>query len=218
VSAVLNRDDYFATWSKLHGGYDPRRSRLTGGWLSLVYVIARPVATRRVPPDVLTVVGMLAAVSVAALAGIGGRWVSLAAFAAVLTGLLDGLDGAVAVLTGRATRWGYVIDSVADRVADALFMLALWLAGASAWVCVAAGAVTGLLEYTRARATAAGMTEIGVVTVWERPTRVIVTALFLLGVAVYDDGGWAQWGARASLTLGLVGLVQLLIVVRRRLR
>ena len=107
---------------------------------------------------------------------------------------------------------------VADRVADALFLLALWLAGATAWVCVSAGALTGLLEYARARATAAGMTEIGVVTVWERPTRVIVTALFLLGVGLYDDARWARWGAQASLTLGLIGLAQLLVVVRRRLR
>jgi CDP-diacylglycerol--glycerol-3-phosphate 3-phosphatidyltransferase len=77
----------------------------------------------------------------------------------------------------------------------------------------------GLQEYARARAGNAGMTEIGVVTLWERPTRVIVTALFLLGAGIYLDAaaGWATAGAAAWATLGAVGLSQLLVVVRRRL-
>jgi CDP-diacylglycerol--glycerol-3-phosphate 3-phosphatidyltransferase len=77
----------------------------------------------------------------------------------------------------------------------------------------------GLQEYTRSRAGNAGMGEIGVVTVSERPTRVIMTALFLLGAGLYVGAaaGWALAGAAAWATVGLVGLVQLLVVVRRRL-
>jgi hypothetical protein len=87
-------------------------------------------------------------------------------------------------------------------------------------VCVAAGAAMGLAEYVRARAGVAGMAEIGVVTVFERPTRVIVTATFLLGAAVYSTHavGWVSAGAWAWLGLAVIGLVQLVLVVRRRLR
>ena len=86
-------------------------------------------------------------------------------------------------------------------------------------VAVIAGALMGLQEYARSRAGNAGMGEVGVVTVWERPTRVIVTAAFLLGAGIYASaaGAWATWGAWAWLGLGVVGLVQLLVVVRRRL-
>jgi hypothetical protein len=67
------------------------------------------------------------------------------------------------------------------------------------------------------RAGAAGLSEVGVVTVWERPTRVIVTAAFLLCAGLFLDELWATLGAAAWVGLGVVGLAQLLIVVRRRL-
>jgi CDP-diacylglycerol--glycerol-3-phosphate 3-phosphatidyltransferase len=134
--------------------------------------------------------------------------------------VVDNLDGAVAVMTGRATRWGYVLDSVCDRVADVLFLLAFWLAGAPAWVCLAAGTLTLLQEYARARAGAGGMVEVGVVSVWERPSRVLVTGMFLLAAGLVAP--WreplVELGAALALALAAVGLVQVLVVVRRRLR
>lgn len=213
------RADYFARWSALHGGYDPSSSRLSGPWLSLTYLLARPLARRRVPPDLVTLAGVIGSLAAVALAAPGGRFLLLAAVVVVLSGLLDNLDGAVALLQDRATRWGYVLDSLVDRVSDLLYLVALWLAGAPGPVCAAAGALTVLQEYARARAGAAGMTEVGVVTVWERPTRVIVTALFLLGGGIHVGAaaGWAGAGALAWLTLAVVGLLQLLVVVRRRL-
>ena len=81
------------------------------------------------------------------------------------------------------------------------------------------GTLMGLHEYTRARAAAAGMSEIGVVTVGERPTRVIVTAVFLACAGIYGAGDpmWATLAAAGWVGLGVVGLGQLLVVVRRRL-
>jgi CDP-diacylglycerol--glycerol-3-phosphate 3-phosphatidyltransferase len=63
------------------------------------------------------------------------------------------------------------------------------------------------------------MSEIGVVTIAERPTRVIVTAMFLLGCGVYPSAAttWAAAGAAALTTLGAVGTVQLSLVTYRRL-
>jgi phosphatidylglycerophosphate synthase len=215
------RAEYLARWSALHGGYDPSRSRVVGWWLALSHAGARPFVALGVPPSVVTVGGLLVAGGAAALAFAGGGWLWLAAVLVLLSGLLDGLDGAVAVLSGRTSAGGYVLDSVVDRCSDLLYVVALWGAGAPGPVSAGAGALALLHEYLRARATAAGMTDVGVVTVWERPTRVVVTAVALLGAAAASAPGgsetWAAVGAWAWVVLGVAGLGQLAVVVRRRL-
>ncbi len=219
MSRVLDREAYFDRWADLHGGYDPRGSTLTRLWLTLAYTLARPLALLRVPPDVVTLLGALVSGLAVYMAWLGGRWVALAAVAVALSGVVDNLDGAVAVMTGRTTRWGFVLDSVVDRVSDVMYLAALWVVGAPGGLVVLGGTLMGLQEYTRARAGNAGMSEIGVVTVSERPTRVIMTAMFLLGAGIYVAAAstWALVGAVAWCVASAVGLGQLLVVVRRRL-
>lgn len=213
----MDRDGYFDGWQQLHGGYDPRGNVLVRGWLSGAYVVARPCAAAGASPDLVTLLGLVVGATAVPAAAAGGPWLLLAAAVVVLSGLLDNVDGAVAVLTGRATAWGQVLDAVADRVGDMLFLAALYVAGAPWTACVAGGSLMLLQEYLRARATAAGMTEVGVVTVWERPTRVVVTAAFLASAAALGNP-WPALGAWAWVGLGCVGLGQLAVVVRGRLR
>ncbi|MFL6128294.1 MAG: CDP-alcohol phosphatidyltransferase family protein [Mycobacteriales bacterium] len=212
--------DYLRLWAALHGGYQPRPGSLAGRWLSLAYAAARPLAARGASPGALTAWGVLASAAVAAIAGAGGRWPLAAVLVVVIAGLLDNLDGAVAILAGKTSRWGFVLDSLADRVSDAAYLVALWVLGAPGALCVLGGAFMALQEYARARAGNAGMGEIGVVTVWERPTRVILTAGLLLACGLLPESAdlIVTLGAVAWITLGAVGLSQLLVVVRRRLR
>lgn len=216
---VPTREEYLDRWATLHGGYDPRGSRLVGPWLTFVYAVARPFARLGVPPDVVTLLGLAVSGLVVWLCSMGDRWVIAAAFVVGASGVLDSLDGAVAVLTDRVTRWGAVLDSVVDRASDVLYLVALWVVGAPAAVCVAAGVVLFTQEYARARAMAIGLDDVGIVTVGERPTRVVVVAMFLLAAGIYAASAswWATLGAWVSLVVGVVALVQLLIVVRRRL-
>jgi CDP-diacylglycerol--glycerol-3-phosphate 3-phosphatidyltransferase len=210
---------YLARWTPLHGDYAPAPASLAGRWLSLAYLLARPLAARGVSPDVLTGWGVLVSAAVAVLAAPGGRWPLVAVAVVVLAGLLDNLDGAVAILSGRTTRWGFVLDSLADRLSDAAYLVALWLLGAPGVVCVAGGSLMMLQEYARARAGNAGMGELGVVTVWERPTRVILTAFLLLACGLLPAHAdlLATFGAGAWIALGAAGLTQLLLVIHRRL-
>lgn len=211
---MLDREAYFRRWADLHGGYDPAAFALARTWLTTVYAAARPC--RAVPPLAVTAAGLAAAVAVPLLAAPDRTGLlALAAVAAILSGFLDSLDGAVAIVSGRDTRWGYVLDSVADRLADSAYVVALWLLGAPGWLCVAAGALTALQEYVRARAGAAGVHAIGVVTVFERPTRVILVAALLVAVAVLPAQGVATAGAVTWALLGTVGTGQVLIAVRR---
>jgi phosphatidylglycerophosphate synthase len=219
VEQVPDLAGYLKRWAPLHGDYEPAPASLAGRWLTVAYVLARPLAARGVSPDALTAWGVLASAAVAVLAAPGGRWPLAAVAVVVLAGLLDNLDGAVAILTGRTTRWGFVLDSLADRLSDAAYLLPLWFLGAPGPACVAGGSLMVLQEYTRARAGNAGMGEIAVVTVWERPTRVILTAFLLLacGLLPTHAVALATLGAATWIALGTVGLAQILTAVHRRL-
>jgi phosphatidylglycerophosphate synthase len=212
------RQEYLLEWSALHGGAGT--GGLVGRWLGLAHALAGPLIRLGAGPDAVTLLGLLLALGALGPAAAGGHWPVLAASVVAASGLLDNLDGAVAVMTGRASRHGFVLDSVCDRIAEAGYCAALWLAGAPAGLAVTGAALAWLHEYTRARAAVAGMPEIGVVTVAERPTRVIVTVMFLLGCGLFPGvhQGWALAGTAAWTALGAVGVVQLAVVVGRRLR
>jgi phosphatidylglycerophosphate synthase len=201
----------------LHGGAST--TGLVGWWLGIVHAVARPLVRAGVGPWAVTAAGVVLAGAACWPASAVSRWPLLAALLVAASGLLDNLDGAVAVLSGRTSRWGFVLDSTCDRLADAAYCLALLLAGATAWLAAAGAALAWLHEYVRARAAVAGMPEIGVVTVSERPTRVIVTSMFLLGAGVYPGTAqlWAGAGAASWTVLGAAGLVHLLLVVHQRL-
>ncbi|MCG8922995.1 CDP-alcohol phosphatidyltransferase family protein [Lentzea sp. CC55] len=209
-----------AGWSRLHGE-DVSGSRLVVGWLRLVHSLARPLD--RVHPDVLSAAGVVVAAGAVAVAGAGGRWALLALVLVVAAGLLDGLDGAVALRTGRVRPLGAVVDAVADRLADLSLVLVLLVLGAEAWWCAAIGASVLLHEYARAKAQAVGMASAGVITVAERPTRVIVVAIACAGTGLAPGGtpvtGWS-WAAVSALVwagCAVAGFGQLAAGIRREL-
>jgi CDP-diacylglycerol--glycerol-3-phosphate 3-phosphatidyltransferase len=210
---------YLARWSPLHGDYDPRRNAFLLGWLRLSYALARPLARRGVLPDVLTLWGLWLAFAVYVPARAGGRWALAAGLVLVASGLADTLDGCVAVLTERTTRWGYVLDSVVDRACDVVYLFAVVAVGGRADLALAAGLAFWFLEYLRARAGNAGMARVEVVTVGERATRVICCALGLVVAGLLP----ARAALAADLALGVLallsaaGVAQLLVAVRRTL-
>ncbi|TPG34934.1 CDP-alcohol phosphatidyltransferase family protein [Mycolicibacterium hodleri] len=206
-----------AGWSSLHDGVRP--SPVVRGWLKMMRILASgPIL--RIPPDLLSAAGVLMlAGSWVAVAELG--WPALVVPLVLAAGVLDGLDGAVALRTGKARPLGAVIDSVADRLGDLLLGGVLWALGAPlAWV-LASLALVLLLEYVRARAQSVGMPGVGAVTVAERPTRLIVVAVAAGGAAAFPSGvpllgwGWAITLAITWTVVGVVGMGQLLRGVRR---
>lgn len=220
TAPVPDLDTYLDRWSAVHEGYDPRPTRLLRGWLTVMHAAARPLASAGVLPDVLTAWNVVLAVVVVALAGAGSVAAVAAGLLVVAAGVGDGLDGAVAVLNDRATAWGYVLDSMADRVTDVLFLLATWVVGAPTWLVVATGVAVFLLEYLRARAGNAGADPAVAITVGERPSRVICCAIAIGSAGVVPARGaqLAGWSVAILLVLSLVGSAQLAIAVRRVLR
>jgi phosphatidylglycerophosphate synthase len=220
---VLSREEYLAAWSRWHGGTDPAASRLVRGWLSTAYALARPVAG--LPPVVATAAGLLVAAAAVPAAAAGGWWLVAAGLLVGLSGLLDSLDGALAIATGRASRRGYVLDSAVDRLTEVGYAAALWLAGAPGLLAVAFGALCWLPDYLRARAGQAGVAETGSISVWERPTRVAFAGFTLGGAGILAGvlgrgavvGVVVTTGAAVGTALGAVGVAQLGLALRRAL-
>jgi CDP-diacylglycerol--glycerol-3-phosphate 3-phosphatidyltransferase len=138
-----------------------------------------------------------------------------------LSGLLDSLDGALAIAGGRASRRGFVLDSAVDRLTEVAYAAAFWVAGAPGWLAAAFGALCWLPDYLRARAGQAGVRETGAISVWERPTRVAMAGFSLGGAGVVASLGRTDelvtTGAAVGCLLGVVGTAQLGVQLRRAL-
>src|SRR5205085_2935423 len=137
-----------------------------------------------VSPLVATAAGLLVAVAAVGPAVAGGAWLIATGLLIGCSGLLDSLDGALAIAGGRASRRGFVLDSAVDRLAEVAYALAFWAAGAPGWLAAAFGALCWLPDYLRARAGQAGVSETGAISVWERPTRVAMAGFSLGGAGV----------------------------------
>lgn len=194
----MDADEHVRGWAELHGTEEP--GGFVGGWLKAAAAVARPLARAGISPNLVTVAALVAAVLAVPLAAVDG-WIGPAAacLAVTVSGLLDSLDGAVAVQAGRTTRVGFLLDSVLDRVADVAYPVALAVvAGGGATVtrlAVAAVAACWWLEYVRARGSLAGVGHDHgrqLVTPGERPTRIILTAV---GLGLPFLATAALWGS-----------------------
>ena len=203
ASGLASSAEFRRRWSATHGGLEPAQGSVVDRWLRIAETLARPLAARGVTPDTVTAAG----VGVAALAaGVAGRRPGLAGAGVIASAVLDGLDGTVAVLTGTAGRRGFLLDSLADRASDGLLLVALRRLGAHEPVVAAAATATVALEYGRARAAAAGFEGIGLVTVGERPTRMIIAASGLITAAVFRSRAGLAADLAAAAVAGLAGV------------
>jgi CDP-diacylglycerol---glycerol-3-phosphate 3-phosphatidyltransferase len=144
--------------------------------------IGRTLHRAGISADLLTFLGLLAAVGTAFLIANGRLW--LAVLGVVLTGLPDILDGSVARHSGTASARGAFFDSVCDRVADAVLLggVGWYLAdnGNAPVLVLAVLALSMLISYERAKADALGLSAHG--GVMERFERLV-----LLGVGLALD-------------------------------
>jgi phosphatidylglycerophosphate synthase len=217
---VDDLEGYLDRWSRAHGGYDVRSSRPTMMWLRLVHRLAAPLARRGLAPSWVTLTGGVLAVAVSVVAGLGDRWPLLAAVLVVVVALLDGVDGAVAEITDSASAWGRVLDQLVDRIGDLSMVAGLWLLGAPGPLCASAAVLTIFDESIRGSAAAEGMSEVGLVTIAERPTRLLIGGLSfaVAGIVPTVAGYVAAVGAALWVVLAVAATVQLVVNVRRRLR
>jgi archaetidylinositol phosphate synthase len=189
--------------------------------------VARVVAKSRVPPNALTLLGPVVATVAAWM--YFQQQLALALLLLLVSGFVDALDGAVARATGKTSQFGGVLDSICDRYSDAIVLFGIILGG---WVSTCWGiiAIVGslLVSYVRARAEAAGVTQLGI-GIAERPERLIIIMvvtllqyLTILGILFappifYGIDNWIAYGVILVAILAHITVIQRTIAAYRAL-
>jgi len=173
---MLSKDEFKAKWSSLHS--DAETTGIVGAWLHISYRFGLICTLLRISPNVLTLLGLLGAVATAFTAQ--SAWAILFL---VFSLFCDGIDGSVAIFQHRESKFGATLDSVVDRISEALWFYALYAIGVPAWIPITLWSVAAFQEYARAKLFSLGVSDIGVVTPAERPVR----ASFLFIVLILNQ-------------------------------
>jgi phosphatidylglycerophosphate synthase len=180
----ISEREFKERWSELHGGADTEG--VVGGWLSFSYQAARVCVALRITPNFITFLGLGTAIAMGL-----SEYAAIALLLLVISLFFDGIDGSVAILRGTESKWGELLDSLADRISEAFWLYMGWRLGIPAWVVIAMWTIASTQEYARARLASLGHREIGVVTPTERPVRAIFMA-FALIFYIFDIPGTVQ--------------------------
>jgi CDP-diacylglycerol--glycerol-3-phosphate 3-phosphatidyltransferase len=153
------------------------------GAMTIINAMVRGIASAGIHPNILTTVGVMINVGCGVLFGFGHFF--WAGIVLIVANLFDMLDGNVARLTGRVTRFGAFLDSSLDRVSDMVCFIGIIIfysrnTPEHSVLNVFLGGV-GLLgsvmvSYTTARSEALGIkSNVGFL---QRPERIV---LFIIG-------------------------------------
>lgn len=138
-------------------------------------------------PNSVTLLGFFISVAAASLVGADYLWVGGVVFLA--GGVLDLMDGALARFTGTVSKFGALLDSVMDRLGEAVLFLGMAVYGLRAGltdgrtlflivVLILALVSSQMVSYLRARGEGLGVfTRTGLMT---RPERVVLLSLGLI--------------------------------------
>jgi CDP-diacylglycerol--glycerol-3-phosphate 3-phosphatidyltransferase len=165
----------------------------------IVEPVGRALLRVGVSPNAVTVAGTVGVLAGAIGFGARGRFIP-AVVVVTLCAFTDLIDGSMARARGGPSRFGALLDSTMDRVADgAIFgAVAYWFAvsgdrpsAVAALICLIAGQI---VSYVKARAEGLGMAcNVGIA---ERAERLI-----LVGVGGLATGFGLGWGLPAALWL-----------------
>lgn len=173
----MNKADFLARWSALHGNAEIKG--VVKAWLGISYGSARFMSALRITPNLLTLFGVIFAIAMAV------NPLSLWTIPLLVLSLYsDGIDGSVAIYQNRESQFGAILDSVADRISEALWFYVAYRIGAPAWLVLFTYVVATTQEYARARLGGLGVSDVGVVTPAERPVRASFVFIALVAYAI----------------------------------
>ena len=204
---MMVREEFFDRWSEVHGGAEIKG--IVRWWLSISFRVASLLRRLKVTANTMTVFGVIIALLlIVALRDEGSEQAApllIAALLLVISLAADGVDGSLALLTGHVSRRGAALDAIADRLAESFWAFAFIQIGADYRVVVMAWLMAQTQEYIRARLGGLGVSEIGVVTVSERPVRASFLAVALVIALIY-----AASDAREILAVTLTSAVTII--------
>lgn len=209
-------DLYLTQWSTLHGNALP--TFVIRAWLRLAFWTSTPFL--RMTPNAISLCG--AVISFGAIF-LTPQHNVVAGCVIFIVGLIDSIDGVVATRTNRISVRGAFVDALVDRWVDVAIGLILVRIGAPILLVFTGLVLTLVLEYMRARAQGLGVDEVGVISVAEKPTRIMIGTLVLIfdGASMpiaFHDADWASLGATAWVVLAAIGAIQVFAAMRSRLK
>lgn len=197
------------------------------GAMSIINAMVRGLASAGIPPNVLTLIGVTINLGCGVLFGFGEFF--WAGIVLIFANLFDMLDGGVARLSGRVTKYGSFLDSTLDRLSDmGSFMgimifyarlteyhstLNVFLAGVGMIASV-------LVSYTTARSEGLGVkANVGFL---QRPERVVLFIIGALSTWNWESDHFLANRMPQVLWVLAIGsmwtLVQRMVYIRRELR
>jgi CDP-diacylglycerol--glycerol-3-phosphate 3-phosphatidyltransferase len=165
--------------------------------------IARALSAVGISPNMLTLGGLMVAGGAAYLVSEG--FLLVGGIVLLASGPFDMLDGAVARVRGQVSRFGAVLDSTADRVAEAglLTGLAIYFYREAdlTGVALAFGALAGSMTVSYLRARGEGLGVIAKSGLMTRPERVVTLGVGLMVAQWWDPFATIVVGVIAGLTI-----------------
>ena len=195
--------------------------------MRIIDAMVRGLAAAGIPPNVLTLIGVIINLGCGVLFGFGEFF--WAGIVLIVANLFDMLDGNVARLTGRVTKYGGFLDSTLDRLSDMGAFLGIMIFYAritqhhstlNVFLAGVGMIASVLVSYTTARSEALGVkANVGFL---QRPERVVLLIIGALSTWNWNsDNFFANRMAQVLWVLAVGSmwtLVQRMIYIRRELR
>ena len=194
--------------------------------MRIIDAMVRALASAGIPPNVLTSIGVTVNLACGVLFGFGEFF--WAGIVLIIANLFDMLDGNVARLSGRVTRYGGFLDSTLDRLSDmgAFLGIIVFYSRDTAQHSVLNVLLAGvgmiasvLVSYTTARSEGLGVkANVGFL---QRPERVVLLIIGALSTWDWNSTGFFANRMPQVLWVLAIGsmwtLIQRMIYIRREL-
>ena len=169
-------------------------------------VFIDPIAKRiNINPNILTIIGLLVSVLSAYMFArsdllLGGVFI-------LLSGFVDVIDGAVARNHHTTTPFGGILDSTADRFADAFILIGIIYGGAVNWfIGILALHASLSVSYVRARVEAEGIS--GSVGIAERAERLVILVIGAFLSVIFASNYFLMLAVILIMILGYFTVLQ----------
>lgn len=113
----------------------------------LLNILAKPFL--KVHPNILSLIGMISPITFFFFVYYGHHYLGLLA---LLAGAFDAIDGTVSRLSGKESKFGFLLDSSLDRIADGIFIATMGWANIVNWWQVAPTMIASfMVSFIRSR-------------------------------------------------------------------
>ena len=188
-------------------------------------VVVIPLAKMGFTPSAITLVSLILGIVAGCLIAMGKFWLALAFV--FLAGITDSLDGALARISGKVTKFGAVLDSTVDRVVELAIIVGIYyfVAESQPQKTFSAGMLSLLaysaavwVSYVKARAEGVGVSP--AVGIFQRRHRIVLTVLGVAAAGIFPKTAVKIFMAYLYVLLAgcVITVLQRLVKTKRMLQ